>query len=74
MMIKEYLKQSKKSREIKALLVLKGISGAEIARGIGVHRTAIYHTIEGKIKSYRIRKAIADALEVEYEELWGAEE
>ena len=37
---------------------------------MGVDRTAIYKVIDGISKSHRLRKAIADALGVAYEELW----
>lgn len=52
-----------RSRWIRALLVLKGISGAEIAREVGVHRSTIFKVIDGVTKSVRLRKAIAEALE-----------
>lgn len=63
-------KNISKSQQIKILMLLKGISGAEIARRAGVHRTMVYHVIEGRSKSHRIRKAIAEALKVGYKELW----
>ncbi len=63
-------KINRKASLIKALLVLKGIKGAEIARRCGVDRTAIYKVVEGVSKSKRLRRAIAEALEVPYESLW----
>jgi lambda repressor-like predicted transcriptional regulator len=59
------------ARKIKALLILKGIPGAGIARKMNVDRTAIYHVIMGRSKSKRIRKAIAEALDMRVEDLWG---
>lgn len=59
------------SKQIRIEMIKKGIRGAEIARRIGVDRTAIYKTLDGKIKSKKLRKAIAEALGVPYEELWG---
>lgn len=51
-------------------MLLRNISGAEIARRAGVNRTAIYNVIDGKSKSYRLRKAIADAIGESVEDLW----
>lgn len=57
-------------KRIRILMLLKGISGAEIARRAGVDRTAIYKVIDGISRSPRLRKAIADALGIPVEELW----
>jgi len=62
------------SKYIRIEMIKKDVKGAEIARRIGVNRSAISKTIDGKIKSYRLRKAIAEALGVPYEELWGEED
>lgn len=56
--------------KIKIRLLEKGITGAEIARRVGVTRVAIYLTISGEIKSYRLRRAIANALGMTVSELW----
>jgi DNA invertase Pin-like site-specific DNA recombinase len=48
--------------KIKIEMLKKGISGSAIARGEGVHRTAIYHVIEGRSKSKKLRDAIEKAL------------
>lgn len=60
--------------KIKIELLKKGVSGAEIARKEGVDRTAIYHVIKGDTKSPRLRKAIAEAVELPVEALWGEPE
>ena len=57
-------------QKIKIELIKRGIPAAEIARQMGVTRVAIYLTIKGEIKAYRLRKAIADAIGVEVSELW----
>jgi lambda repressor-like predicted transcriptional regulator len=57
-------------KRIRIEMIKKDITGAEIARRVGVDRTAIYKCMDGLIKSYRLRKAIADALGVRVEELW----
>ena len=59
-----------KSKKIRMRMIAKGITGAEIARTVGVDRTAIYKTIKGKIKSFRLRKAITDALDLQIDKLW----
>lgn len=59
--------------EIKIELLKRGISGAEISRRIGCHRTAIYHVIAGRYKSRRVRQAVAEALNLPYEVVWGKE-
>jgi len=46
------------STKIKIELLKKGVTGAEIARQLGVHRVAVYLVISGKSKSHRIRRAI----------------
>jgi len=48
--------------KIKIRMLEKGISGADIARRQGVHRTAIYHVIAGRSKSRNLRAAIEHAL------------
>ncbi|HEY3309879.1 MAG TPA: helix-turn-helix transcriptional regulator [Desulfuromonadaceae bacterium] len=58
------------AKKIKMLLIEKEIPGAEIARSIGVDRTAVYHVISGKSKSPRIRKAIAATFNLPIEDLW----
>lgn len=56
--------------KIKIELLKKGIAGAEIARRCGVTRAAIYHVIEGRVRSHRLRSAIAKAIEIPLKELW----
>lgn len=58
---------------IKIEMIKKDVTGAEIGRRAGVDRTAIYRCRDGLIKSYRLRKAIADALRMRVEELWPGE-
>ncbi|MDG6005520.1 MAG: hypothetical protein E3K29_06685 [Candidatus Brocadia sp.] len=57
-------------QKIKIELIKKNTSGFEIARKMGVSRSAIYLTIYGKRKSPRLRKAIADAIDMKVEDLW----
>jgi len=60
----------KLSTRIKIELLGKGVSGAAIARQLGVDRTAIYHVIAGRSRSQRLRLAIANALGVTVKDLW----
>jgi len=57
-------------RKIRAKMINKGLTGAAIARKVGVDRTAISKTVHGKIKSFRLRKAIAEAIGVKVTDLW----
>ncbi len=58
------------STRIKAALIIKGTSAAQIARSKGVTRQAISNTIDGIIKAPRLRIAIARAISVDVKELW----
>lgn len=57
-------------KKVKIAFIEKGVSGAGIARKLGVDRSAIYKTISGEIKARRLRKAIAEAIGAEVEDLW----
>ncbi|WP_164994774.1 helix-turn-helix domain-containing protein [Candidatus Kuenenia stuttgartiensis] len=57
-------------KKIRARLLMKDITLAEIARGLGVSRTWVSLVVNGHKKSPRIQRAIADALGVSYESLW----
>jgi transcriptional regulator with XRE-family HTH domain len=59
------------TKRIKIKMIEKDVSGADIARKVGVHRSAINHVINGKNRSPRLRQAIADALGEKYDTLWG---
>ncbi|MBI3584239.1 MAG: helix-turn-helix domain-containing protein [Nitrospinae bacterium] len=60
-------------KKIRIEMVKKGIKGAAIARRIGVCRSAINKTITGRIKSHKLRKAIADEIGLPIAELWPEE-
>jgi|DewCreStandDraft_3_1066083.scaffolds.fasta_scaffold00874_4 transcriptional regulator with XRE-family HTH domain len=59
--------------EIKARLILKGITQAEIARRLKVSRGAISQVISGRERNQRIRKAIARALGLKVSDIWPEE-
>lgn len=58
------------NRKVKALMVLNGIKGVDIAKKLKVSPVTVYIVISGKGKSRRIQKAIAEALGMSFEELW----
>ena len=62
---------TEKTMKIKVEMLKKRLSGADIARKAGVDRSAIYHVISGRSKSKKLRQAIADALGMSYNEVWG---
>ena len=57
---------------IKHRMVDTGITGADIARRIGVTKEAVNQNIANipRLKSERIRRAICEILGLEYDELW----
>lgn len=62
------------ARKIKSLMVLKGIQTKQLAQKIGYSRTWVSLNLNGKRKSERTQRLIAEALGIPYEELWGEEE
>ncbi|MBF0404946.1 MAG: HTH domain-containing protein [Nitrospirae bacterium] len=58
-------------KDIKKLMIDKDITGGEIARRIGVTRTAVNRTIQYHLKSHRVRAGIAECLSMPYDLLWG---
>lgn len=51
-------------------MVLKGITGVDIAKKLGISPDTVYVVVGGYGKSRRIQEAIAKALGMPYEELW----
>ncbi|QSV44912.1 helix-turn-helix domain-containing protein [Geobacter benzoatilyticus] len=60
-----------KANVIKALMILKGISQTDIAKQLGVKRCTVSGAVNGLRKSRRVQRAIATALDEDYESLWG---
>jgi hypothetical protein len=54
-------------------MIDKPISGATIARTINVNPSMVWNTIAGRRTTFRVRKAIAEALGVDVAELWPPE-
>ena len=57
-------------REIRAEMVKKGVSNAQIARDEKVSPVFVYYVLSGKRAGYRIRRAIAKAVDLPVEKLW----
>ncbi len=57
-------------REIKAALMLKGVTQASIARKLGITPSLISMVIQGKEKTPRVRQAIAEVIGKKVEEIW----
>lgn len=58
---------SKTAKKIRKLMIDHETSGAEIARGLGISRVAVWQVIHGERKNPRIRKAIEQAVQ---QEIW----
>jgi len=51
-------------------MILADISGARIARTLGLDRSSINKVVNGQSKSRRVREAIAAALGLRVPDLW----
>ena len=60
-------------KKIRMAMVEKDINGPKIALRVGVSRSAINKTMNGKRKSLKLRKAIANALDLNMADLWPEE-
>jgi len=60
----------KTTRKIKALMILKGITGVQLAKDLGVSRTWLSLVINGHHRTRRTREAIAKALGKKVTDLW----
>jgi len=55
-------------------LHLKGLTGAEIGRRLGVSTPLVSRTIRGEWLNYKVRRAVAEALELPYKKVWREED
>ncbi len=55
----------------RGLLRMHHIRSRDIAKRIGVHESIVCHVLAGRGKSHRVQQAIADALNMSFEDLWG---
>jgi DNA-binding CsgD family transcriptional regulator len=58
------------SREIRALLILNGVTNRQIAERFDVHESMVSQVIGGYEKSHRIQAAIAEAIQKEFDDVW----
>lgn len=58
------------NRKVKSLMVLKGITGVDIARKLNLSPVTVYIVVSGRGKSRRIQQTIANALGMSFTELW----
>jgi len=56
---------------VRGLLVMRKITGRQIAKSVGVTASYVSHVLAGREKSPRVLQAVADALGMTCEELWG---
>lgn len=58
------------NRKVKALMILNGVTGRDIARLTGVSETWVSLVLNNRRKSDRIRTAIAEAIRAKVSDLW----
>lgn len=56
---------------IKAELVRRGLTPGAVGESLGVSREYVSMTIHGKRTAARVRRAIANAIEMPYADVWG---
>jgi DNA-binding XRE family transcriptional regulator len=61
-------------QKIKALMMERGIKQKDIAEELGVTRACVSVVINGYENSRRVKKAIASALRVPFDDLWNKDE
>ena len=59
------------SKNIKAIMVEAKVPGKQIATQLKVSEAAVSQVVHKKIRSRRIQQAIAEAVGIPYERLWG---
>jgi len=64
-------KSKRRAKKIQKAMIDKDLTAAGIGRAIGCTRSNVQHTIMGRSKSIRVRRAISEALGIPYEILWG---
>lgn len=58
-------------RQIRAQLLLSNRTTVSIARKLGVSRQLVSHVIHRRLDNSRVRAAVADAIGVAYQVVWG---
>jgi transcriptional regulator with XRE-family HTH domain len=57
--------------EVKVQMLKKTVTQTDIAKALGIDRSTVSGVVNGHRTSRRVQKAIADAVGVPYEKLWG---
>jgi len=57
-------------RRIRSLMIAACVTAVDVAGECGVHPSFVGHVISGRVKTERIRRAIANRLGVQVEDLW----
>lgn len=60
--------------EIRIALLQQGTTQVDIAKALGVTKSAVGQVVAGRRRSPQIRRAIADSLGKTYLQVWGEEE
>lgn len=58
------------NRKVKSIMMLKGVTSKAIAKQAKVSETWVSLVLNGRGTSARIRRAIADAVDMKVEDLW----
>lgn len=56
---------------IRGLLAMNKVTFRSIGKSIGVTHSCVSHVLHGRGKSHRVQQAVAAALCLPFEELWG---
>jgi lambda repressor-like predicted transcriptional regulator len=62
--------QNMRPEEIRAQMVLKGISQVSLAQKVGVHPVMISRVIYGRGTSRKVREIIATAIDCQVSDIW----
>jgi lambda repressor-like predicted transcriptional regulator len=56
---------------VRGLLTMHKITFRSIGKSLGISHSCVSHVLHGRGKSRRVLQAVADALGMTFEELWG---
>ena len=56
--------------DIRIAMLRSGVTQMDIARELGVAKTAVYLVIEGKAVSHRIREKISERVKIDIRRIW----
>jgi len=67
-------RNEERRRWIRSQMVLVNVSGAGIGRQLGISRATVSNVIAGREVSVRVQRAIAEALKMDFQAVWGMSE